>query len=84
MEHFIVISGPVSDIAFAQSAPEETDTSVHMRYGLDVESIPAADASRTFDWVTDDAWEWSFATYADHQVWHIVDGVVTEYMNCTI
>lgn len=83
MSHFIAISGPVSEIVFAQAPPEETATAAYMGYGYPAEPIPAEHADRTFDWATDDAWEWSFMTFTDHQVWHIVDGVVIDYKNCT-
>lgn len=83
MEHFIVIADSIDGIIFAQSPPEESATAAYMGYSPAVASIPAEHASRTFDWATDDAWDWAFTTFADHQVWHIVDGVVTEYMNCS-
>jgi hypothetical protein len=83
MTHFIAITAPSGEITFAQSPPEETDAAAYMGYGPVAQAIPAEHASRTFDWATDDAWEWSFMTYTDHQVWHIVDGVVVEHKNCT-
>ena len=81
MEHFIVITDGV-EVTFAQAPPVERADACYMGYSPAVESIPDVHASRTFDWATDDGWDWAYRTDVTHQVWHIVDGIVTEYMEC--
>lgn len=81
MEHFIVITDG-AEVTFAQAPPAETTTAAYMGYGPAIQPIPAEHSSRTFDWATDDGWEWAFRDGMKRQVWHIADGIVTEYMEC--
>jgi hypothetical protein len=76
------MTDPANGVMFAQSPPEETMIAAYMGYGPVIEPIPAEHASRTFDWATDDGWNWAYQTDVSQQVWHIVDGIVTEYMEC--
>lgn len=80
MEHFIVVTDPIDGVNFAQAPPAERTDACYMGYGPAMEAIAEVHAQRTFDWATDDAGVWADGTQQDHQVWHIVDGVVTEYM----
>jgi hypothetical protein len=81
--HHIIITDPTDGVNFAQAPVEESDTATYMGYGPGEAVIPAKHADRTFDWATDDAWQWADGTGEDHQVWHVVDGTVVGYKHCT-
>lgn len=80
MEHIIVVTsldgvhtaGPVRE-------PDENTTCQDLHE--DVVTVPSAVADYAFDWASDDAVD-GYDEYGHHsQVWHVVDGIVTDYFS---
>jgi hypothetical protein len=77
--HHIVITSP-DGVHFAGPVIETPPHSIGQDLHEDIVDVPKNDAHYAFNWATDDADEfWVEECGLSAQVWHIVDGQVTEY-----
>ena len=78
MEHHVIVTSP-DGVHFA--GPVEQPKPDTMRQDL-FESpviLPTEDAQSAFHWALGDAQDWETQSGVHAQVWHVIDGIVTEY-----